>query len=86
MFASLVGVIVLIVVGGIVVRRYLMSRIVQPNGKRVAVLESTRLASRQTVHLVQAGTRKYLLAATPEQVSLVADVTEAFGKDEAPIA
>lgn len=82
MLGSLAVVLAMIVVGWFVFRRHLGGRM-GPAGRRLVVLlEATRVGSRQSVLLVQAGTRKYLLAATPERITLVADVTEACGAND----
>lgn len=86
MFGSLAVVIALIVVGWFVFRRHLVGRM-GPSGRRqVTLLECTRVGSRQNVLLVQAGSRKFLLAATPERITLVADVTEACPTHDSPSA
>lgn len=86
MLVSLAAVLGLIVAAWFVFRRRLCGRMAPAGQKQLALVESTRVGSRQNLLLVQAGTRKYLLAATPEKITLVADVTEACGKNESPQA
>ncbi len=86
MLGSLAVVIVLIVAGWIVFRRHMGGRMGSPPRRQVTLLESTRVGPRQSMLLVQAGSRKYLLAATAERITLVADVTEACAKNDPPSA
>ncbi len=46
-------------------------------GRTVRVLETASLGKGKAVHLVQVGTRRYLLGAGAEEVRLLGDVTEA---------
>ncbi|MCY2931763.1 MAG: flagellar biosynthetic protein FliO [Planctomycetota bacterium] len=86
MLGSLAVVIALIAVGWFVFRRHLGGRMGALGRRQVTLLESARVGSRQNVLLVQAGSRKFLLAATPERITLVADVTEACPTHEQPHA
>ena len=79
---SLAVVLALIVAGWFVFRRHLGGRMGPAGRRQVALLEATRVGSRQSVLLVQVGAKKFLLAATPERITLVADVTEACANDQ----
>ena len=78
-------VVVILVLGGVaifVIRRVL-PRLRTVTGKRVSVLETVYLGPRQTVHLIQAGGRKFLVAGTRERVNVLAEVTGAFPEEPA---
>jgi flagellar biogenesis protein FliO len=47
-------------------------------GKRVKMLETTYLGQRKAVHLVQVGSKKFLLAGSQSGLTLLAEVTDAF--------
>jgi len=49
-----------------------------PGGKNVSVVETVHLGPRKTVHVLRVGRRKYLVGGTREQLSMLADVTDAF--------
>jgi flagellar biogenesis protein FliO len=55
-------------------------------GKRIAVLETTYLAPRKAVHLLQVGSMKLLVASSSDGVAPLADVTGAFPADYAEVA
>ena len=52
-------------------------------GKRLSLLETMYLGPRKSVHLVQVGSRRYLLGSSQEHVSLLAEVTSAFNETPA---
>lgn len=45
-------------------------------GKHITVIETVSLGQRKLLHIVQAGSRKYLLSSTNENIRLLSDVTE----------
>jgi len=47
-------------------------------GKRIAVTETVSLGPRKLLHIVQLGTKQYLLSSTPENIRLLTDVTESL--------
>ncbi len=49
-------------------------------GKKVTVLETTMLGQRKTVHLLQVGSRKYLVGGGPNGIRMLADVTDALSE------
>lgn len=51
--------------------------------KHVRIVETTYLGPKKTLHVVEIGTKRYLLAGCGDQVRFMTDVTEAF-KDEGP--
>ena len=79
MLAAMVVIVLLGVLAIIVIKRVLprISRI-RPGGKRISVLETAYLGPRQSVHLVQVGGRKLLIASSKDHISMLADVTSGF--------
>ena len=77
MLASLMILIALGVVALIVTRKVL-PRIRPGAGRNLRVIETTYLAPRQAVHLVQVGTRQYLLASGKDGVTLLTEVSATF--------
>ena len=79
----LAAVAVVLVLGGvgILVTKRLLPRLTAQAGRKVSVVETISLGPRKTVHLLHVGTRRYLLGAHREGVSMLADVTAAFPPD-----
>lgn len=63
-------------IGVIYVSRKLLPRIANLPGKQIRVLETAYIAPRKGIHLIQAGTRRLLVASTNETITMLADVTE----------
>ncbi|MHC4525235.1 MAG: flagellar biosynthetic protein FliO [Planctomycetota bacterium] len=47
-------------------------------GKNIVVTETVNLGPRKLLHIVQLGTKQYLLSSTTENIRLLADVTESL--------
>ena len=47
-------------------------------GKNITVTETVNLGPRKHLHIVQLGTKQYLLSSTADNIRLVADVTESL--------
>jgi flagellar biogenesis protein FliO len=47
-------------------------------GKNIVVTETINLGPRKHLHIVQLGTKQYLLSSTPENIRLLTDVTESL--------
>ena len=79
MLAYVLVILALGALGMVVVKRWLPRMGVAPSrGREVTVIETTHLASRRTVHLVQVGNRRFLLGSTDQSVAMLAEVTSAF--------
>jgi flagellar biogenesis protein FliO len=63
-------------IGAIYVTKKLLPRISNMPNKKIRVIETTHLAPRKGLHLIQVGTRQLLIASTNETVTMLADVTE----------
>ena len=75
---------IILVLGGvaIVVARKLLPRMGAARSENVSVVETVYLAPRKALHLVQVGSKRFLLARTRERVSMLAEVTGAFGQQD----
>ncbi len=60
----------------IYVSKKLLPKIANHQGKQIRVIETTYIAPRKGIHLIQIGSRRLLLASTNESVTMLADVTE----------
>jgi flagellar biosynthetic protein FliO len=80
-YKMLLSVIVVIAlgVGVIYVSKKVLPRFANLPGKQIRVIESTHIAPRKGLHLVQVGARRLLIASTNEQITMLADVTESAG-------
>ena len=76
---------ILLVLAGVavfVLKRYLPKLGVNlGTGKNINVLETVHLGPKKTVHLLKVGSRTYLVAGTGEQVSILADVSDAVSDE-----
>ncbi|MBS3734259.1 MAG: FliO/MopB family protein [Phycisphaerae bacterium] len=75
-------IILLVLAGvGIYVARRFLPRIGTQAGKRVSVEETVALGPRKSVHLLRVAGRRYLVSSSREQITLLADVTDAVADD-----
>ncbi len=76
LWQMLAYVLVILVLGAaaIVVVRKVLPRLRAATGKRISVLETVYLSPRQTVHLLQVGKQRFLVAGTRERISMLAEV------------
>jgi len=68
-------------VAAIYVTKRLLPRIRGAASKRISVLETAYLGQRKAVHLLQVGSRKLLVASSPEGVVKLDDMTGAFADE-----
>ena len=80
-YKMLVSVIVVIALGVAVVyvSKKVLPRFTNLPGKQIRVIETTHIAPRKGLHLVQVGSRRLLIASTNEQITMLADVTDSAG-------
>ncbi len=81
----LVYVLIILVLGAlaiVIARKKWISRLVRKAGrsKEVALVETSYLGPGRTIHLVEVGTRRFLLASTSQSISMLAEVTKAFSE------
>ena len=77
MLASLLVVCVLAVAAMLALRK-LAPKLKLHSGKNLAVVEALHLGPRKSLHLLQVGNRRYLVAGSRDQVSVLVEVTAAF--------
>jgi flagellar biosynthetic protein FliO len=75
MLLSIIAVITL-GIGVIYVSKKVIPRFTNLPGKQIRVIETTHIAPRKGLHLVQVGARRLLIASTNENITMLADVTE----------
>ena len=83
---TLASVLVVLVLGGIALylSRRFSPKFVRPAGRSISVVETIYLGPRKPVHLLKVGTRRYLAGGSRDQVSVLADVTDAFPPEAPP--
>ncbi len=74
------SILVLVVLGAaaLLVTRKVLPRIRPAAGRTVRVIETTYVAPRQALHLVEVGQKRYLLAGTKDGLSLLSEVAGGF--------
>lgn len=79
----LASVLVILLLGGIalVVTRRVLPRFKKPRAGNMSVLETVHLGPRKSMHLVQVGSRRLLVGSTRDQVSMLAEVSDAWQVD-----
>ena len=79
---------IVIVIGGlaIFVIKKLLPRIGRLQNRQITVLETAYLGSRKSVHLLQVGSMKLLVASSPQGIVRLDDVTRAFPEAYADVA
>jgi len=83
LWQMLAYVLVILVLGAaaIIVVRKVLPRLRAATGKRISVLETVYLSPRQTVHLLQVGKQRFLVAGTRERISMLAELAGEPGED-----
>lgn len=69
-----IGVLLLIVGGGVILKRMQTNRPGRFSDRKMAVLETTRLSPRQALHLVQVGNQYFLVGATDQNLNLISAI------------
>jgi flagellar biogenesis protein FliO len=71
-----VSLVVVLGVSVVYLSKKLLPRFTNLPGKKIRVLETAYIAPRKGIHLIQAGTRRLLIASTNETITMLADVTD----------
>ena len=79
---------VILLLGGValLVVRKVLPKITRPGGKRISVVETVYLGPRKTVHLLQVGSQRFLVAGSRDGISMLGEVTVAFEAGQAGAA
>ena len=85
-FRMMLMVLLVIIMGAaaIYLSRKLLPRFTQLSGKRVRVVETVHLGPRKTLHLLKIGNRQLLIGSTNENITRLADVTDALSEVDSP--
>lgn len=86
MLSSVLIVLLVGAVGLVVVKRFLPRIAANGAGRKLAAVDCLHLGARKTVHLLQVGSRRYLVASSREAISAPVDVTDAFAEDGAGVS
>ena len=80
MWKLLAYVVVILVLGAgaLVVTRKFLPRLRIAGGREMSVVETAHLAPRVTLHLVEAGGKRFMVGATRERVSMLAEIGTKF--------
>jgi len=78
----LVAVVLGLGIGGSYVSKKFGTRISKLSSKEIHVLETAHLGSAKVLHLVGIGPRRLLVASTNENITVLADVTEALAESQ----
>jgi len=79
-YRMMVSVILIVILGGaaMYVSKKFLPKIVSQSGKNIHILETTHLGPRKMVHLLNIGERKLLIGSTSDNITMLADVTDAL--------
>jgi flagellar biogenesis protein FliO len=74
----------ILVLGGValVVSRRWLPKLTRSTGKSISVLETVYLGPRKSLHLLQVGSQRFLVAGSRENLSMLGEVTGAFDPAE----
>jgi len=89
MYRMLAYTLIILVLGviALLVVKKVLPRITASAGKRISVLETAYLGPRKTLHLLQVGSQRFLVAGSRDRITLLGEVTGAFAdEDEAEAA
>ena len=83
LWQMLAYVLVILALGGAIILlvKRVLPKLRAVRGKSISVVETIHLGPRQSVHLLQVGRQKLLIAGAREQISMLAEVTEAFPEE-----
>jgi len=80
---------VILVLGGLalLVVKKVLPKLGATQGRNIAVLETVYLGPKKSLHLLRVGTRRFLVAGSRDEVSLLGEVTSAFpdGDEQPPV-
>ncbi|KPK45155.1 MAG: hypothetical protein AMJ65_00670 [Phycisphaerae bacterium SG8_4] len=76
-YRMMLAVLIVVVLGGVAiyVSRKLLPRITNLPGKEIRVVETVHLGPKKAVHLLEVGSRRFLIGSTSESVTKLADIS-----------
>lgn len=81
-FAKLIGVLLLIVLSSVILRRWFQPGWNGRSTRQLRLLETVRLSPKQAVHLVSIGDQQLLIGATDQNISLLTHVEQSLIETE----
>ena len=87
-FTMMLMILLVVVLGAaaIYLSRKVLPRFTQLSGKRVRVVETVHLGPRKALHLLKIGNRQLLIGSTKENITRLADVTDALSEADSPVS
>jgi len=84
-FKMMLSVLLVVALGAaaIYISKKFLPRITNPPGKKIRVIETTHIGPRKMVHLLKIGNQQLLIGSTSENITKLADVTDALSETEA---
>ena len=81
MSAMVRSILFIVVLGGaaIYLSKKFMPKLRPTMGQDINVRETVHLGPNKTVHIIEVGEKSFLVGSTPENISMLADVTETLG-------
>ena len=72
------SVLMIIVLGGVAVylSRKFMPKIRPTSGRDISIRETIHLGPQKTVHIIEVGSKRFLVGSSSESINMLADVTE----------
>jgi flagellar biosynthetic protein FliO len=84
-FKMMLSVLLVVALGAAVIyisKKYL-PKITNLPGKKIQIIETTHIGPRKMVHLLKIGNQRFLIGSTNENITKLADVTDALSETEA---
>jgi len=83
-FKMMFSVLVVVVLGvtTIYIIKKFLPRITNLPGKAIRIIETAHLGPRKTVHLLKVGNQRLLIGSTSENITMLADVTDALSETD----
>lgn len=69
-----------LIIGGIYISKRFLPKITSISDKEIRIIETVHLGPRKSVHLLEIGDRRFLIGSTNENITRLADLTNAFSK------
>ncbi|MBA7652085.1 hypothetical protein ES703_59914 [subsurface metagenome] len=81
-FKMMLSVLLVVALGAaaIYISKKFLPSITNPNGKKIRVIETAHIGPRKMVHLLKIGNQQLLIGSTSENITKLADVTDALSE------
>jgi len=81
-----VGIVIALGVAALYVSKRVLPRMAHPAGREIHIVETTYLGPRKTLHLVEVGGQRWLIASAGDNISMLAPVGDPWLDDPRPQA